>query len=106
MTEYEILKKRTIKLLGEIISSESAKPDDEADFVLIEECENLLCELLDADISLSEEDIDARIKKDYTEKQQDPVRKNEKAYITCSRYRVCLDCFVYRCRSSCLHDRS
>ena len=63
MTEYEILKKRTIKLLGEIISSESAKPDDEADFVLIEECENLLCELLDADISLSEEDIDARIKK-------------------------------------------
>ena len=63
MTEYEILKKRTIKLLGEIISSESAKPDDEADFALIEECENLLCELLDADISLSEEDIDARIKK-------------------------------------------
>lgn len=63
MTEYEILKKRTIKLLGEIISSESAKPDDEADFALIEECENLLCELLDADISLSEEDIAARIKK-------------------------------------------
>ena len=63
MTEYEMLKKRTIKLLGEIISSESAKPDDEADFALIEECENLLCELLDADISLSEEDIDARIKK-------------------------------------------
>ena len=51
MTEYEMLKKRTIKLLGEIISSESAKPDDEADFALIEECENLLCELLDADIS-------------------------------------------------------
>lgn len=63
MTEYEMLKKRTIKLLGEMISSESAKPDDEADFALIEECENLLCELLDADISLSEEDIDARIKK-------------------------------------------
>ena len=63
MTEYEMLKKRTIKLLGEIISSESAKPDDEADFALIEECENLLCELLDADISLSEEDIEARIKK-------------------------------------------
>ena len=63
MTEYEMLKKRTIKLLGEIISRESAKPDEEADFALIEECENLLCELLDADISLSEEDIDVRIKK-------------------------------------------
>lgn len=63
MTEQEMLKKRTIRLLGEIISSESAKPDGETDFALIGECEDLLCALTGADISLSEKDITARVQK-------------------------------------------
>ena len=58
-----MLKKRTIRLLGEIISSESAKPDGETDFALIGECEDLLCALTAADISLSEKDITARVQK-------------------------------------------
>lgn len=61
MTEHQMLKKRTIKLLGDIIENESAKPDEETDFALIEECENLLFELVNDSMSLSDEDINERI---------------------------------------------
>lgn len=61
MTEYEAFKNRTIEFLGEIISKESEKPDDEADLELIGECEQLLCELCADEPSLSEAEINDRI---------------------------------------------
>ena len=63
MTEYDVFKKRTIKLLGEIISCESEKTDNDADFELIEECEELLCELIGNEVTLSDKEIQNRIEK-------------------------------------------
>ena len=62
MTENENLRNKSIEFLGDIISSESAKPDDEANFDLIEECEKLLYELVDDKINLSDEEINKRVK--------------------------------------------
>lgn len=75
MTEYEIFKNQTLKLLGEIISYESAKPDDEADFDLIEDCEKMMCELLEGSATLSDEEIRIRIEK---VKQKSQVSKPKK----------------------------
>lgn len=75
MTEYEIFKNQTLKLLGEIISYESAKPDDEADFDLIEDCEKMMCDLLEGSVTLSDEEIRIRIEK---VKQKTQVSKPKK----------------------------
>lgn len=75
MTEYEIFKNQTLKLLGEIISYESAKPDDEADFDLIEDCEKMMCDLLEGSATLSDEEIRIRIEK---VKQKSQVSKPKK----------------------------
>lgn len=75
MTEYEILKNQTLKLLGEIISYESAKPDDEADFALIEDCEKMMCNLLEGSVTLSDEEIRIRIEK---VKQKSQISKPKK----------------------------
>lgn len=75
MTEYEIFKNQTLKLLGEIISYESAKPDDEADFDLIEDCEKMMCDLLEGSVTLSDEEIRIRIEK---VKQKSQVSKPKK----------------------------
>ena len=75
MTEYEIFKNQTLKLLGEIISYESAKPDDEADFDLIEDCEKMMCDLLEGSATLSDEEIRIRIEK---VKQKSRVSKPKK----------------------------
>lgn len=63
MTENENLRNKSIEFLGDIISSESAKPDDEANFDLIEECEKLLYGLVDDKINLSNEEINKRVRK-------------------------------------------
>ena len=63
MTKEENSRDRSIEFLGNIISSESAKPDNEANFDLIDECEKLLYDLVDDEISLSDEEINERIKK-------------------------------------------
>jgi hypothetical protein len=75
LTEYEIFKNQTLKLLGEIISYESAKPDDEADFDLIEDCEKMMCDLLEGSATLSDEEIRIRIEK---VKQKTQVSKPKK----------------------------
>lgn len=75
MTEYEIFKNQTLKLLGEIISYESAKPDDEADFDLIEDCEKMMCDLLEGSATFSDEEIRIRIEK---VKQKSQVSKPKK----------------------------
>ena len=77
MTEYEIFKNQTLKLLGEIISYESAKPDDEADFDLIEDCEKMMCDLLEGSATLSDEEIRIRIEK---VKQKSQVSKTQKKF--------------------------
>lgn len=74
MTENENLRNKSIEFLGDIISSESAKPDDEANFDLIEECEKLLYELVDDKIDLSDEEINKRVRKITHRKRKVPSR--------------------------------
>ena len=99
MTEYEIFKNQTLKLLGEIISYESAKPDDEADFDLIEDCEKMMCDLLEGSATLSDEEIRIRIEKVKQKSQvSKPKKKIRKGF---SRVAAALCAILVLCISVC-----
>ncbi|MBQ7923651.1 MAG: hypothetical protein IJ325_13925 [Clostridia bacterium] len=60
MTNKRMTRAELIRWLGDAIRTETAKPFDEIDYDLVDECGNLLDELMDPSAVLSEEEIAAR----------------------------------------------
>ena len=83
MTEKEKLESSLIRLLGDIISEEVQKPDDQADMKLIDECEQMLAVLMDGKYDLSEEQIKENIQviKNKTVLKQDHTSRRSRRAI-------------------------
>lgn len=63
MTNKRITRAEFIKWLGDTIRTETAKPFDEIDYDLVDECGNLLDELMDPTTVLSKDELAARVAK-------------------------------------------
>lgn len=62
MNENESYRKKMIGFLGDIIERESGKSDREANHGLIEDCGDMLCDLVGVDAAVSDDEIEKRIK--------------------------------------------
>ncbi len=62
MNENESYRKKMIGFLGDIIERESGKSDREANHDLIEDCGNMLCDLVGVDAAVSDDEIEKRIR--------------------------------------------
>lgn len=62
MNENEDYRKKMIDFLGGIIEMESGKSDGEANTDLMEECGDMLCDLVGNDAAISDDEIEKRIK--------------------------------------------
>ncbi len=63
-----------VKLLGDLINAEVAKPDGEADMDFVMECDALLSDILDEKFPLTDEEINARLAKLKTKTEEKPKK--------------------------------
>ena len=63
MTNKRMTRAELIKWLGDTIRTETAKPFDDIDYDLVDECGNLLDELMDPAVVLSEEEVSEKAAK-------------------------------------------
>jgi len=63
LTNKRMTRAELIKWLGDTIRTETAKPFDDIDYDLVDECGNLLDELMDPAVVLSEEEVSEKAAK-------------------------------------------
>ncbi len=80
MTEQERLRQKIMEMLGDMISEECEKSDEDADYALIEKCSNLLVRMTKEDVDISQEKIKETFDRITNEKTNTQTEKRKRFF--------------------------